>query len=399
MEFKIKKSTLKHVLFIIAPLLVFVLIVGATTIFKSFSKADKEYRYLSLFSEVLALIKTDYVEDVEPGDKFPGAFSGMLGAVDRFSAYLDTRSTEIYDLYRLNRAFTPGIYGVTSSGYFYITDVIPGSSADNIGLKPGDVIKAVNGKSIFGLSYWQMYLSLLSDKKETVEAVIMKSGSSTPEKAMLQTLPLANANGSLVKEIKKNTYHLNLSRIDITTVEKIEKKLKETTIGTQPLKLILDLRKYSGGDLDALIRLTRLFFSEQISLDLKMKNQKEIILLGARPEKDRALNYQAAVIVNESTIMYGELLAVLFKYTKAAKVVGRQTNGFISRLRHIPLTDGSSILLTDGFFLLDGKNPARSGVEPDVSIDKENFADIIDQSVSILERTNTGKIKKKTPKK
>jgi len=393
MPMRMKK--LNKLAFFIVVLFIFFFIFAGKKIFRSFTENKKEYQYLSLFSEVTSLVKTDYVEKVKPGAKFPGAYSAMLGALDKFSAYLDTGKTGIYRLYRQGSAYECGIYGSKISNYFYITGVAKNSTAEAAGLKPGDIIKAVNGKSIYSLSFWEMYLSLLTNKPGTIEIVLLKNRTTKASKINLKTQ--RTGEGPIVKKIEPGILLVDLSRIDRERVTALKRELGEAA-AQHPFKLIIDLRKYNGGDLESFVRLTKLFFNQTIPLTLKLKHKKETFLLGANANE--ALTYHAVVVVNKSTMMYGELLAYLFKTFQtperpaAVTLIGSKTRGFISKLKHIPLDDGSSILLTEGLFLLKGKNPAKTGVTPDVKIKETDAAKIIDRGISIL--TNN---RKKNPDK
>jgi carboxyl-terminal processing protease len=390
-----KLKQLRYIILPVVVLVVFFFVFGGTKIFRSFSRTEKEYQYLALFSEVISLVKSDYVETLQPEEKFPGAFSGMLSSLDEFSAYLDTRQTRLYNLYLQDKACNCGIYGIKYSNYFYITDIAVDSPAEKNGIKPGSIIKAVNGKSIFGQSFWQMYFSLLSEKPETIELVLLKESSTLPYKVKLHTETIKNA--PIIQKIRENIYLLELSRIDEEHLTALNRQLKQIQIqesnpGTKPLKLIIDLRKYRGGDLDAFIRLTELFFAKTtpLTLTLKTKSLEKTFSLGA----DEPLTYHAVVILNQSTMMYGELLANLFQVyqsgdTSVVTLVGSKTRGFISKLRQLSLSDETSILLSEGLFLLNGKNPAQNGVKPDVTIKEEDFATIIDRSISILNKTDT----------
>ncbi len=371
--------------FLVPVLLVFFFILGGTKVFH-FTEAKKEYDYLALFSEMVSLVKSDYVEEVQPGEKFPGAFSRMLGTLDKMSTYLDADQTKIYQLYRQGKACSCGIYGARQYNYFLITDIIPNSPADVQRLKPGDTIRAINGKSIFGKSYWEVYLSLLSGKPETIEILLLQDepGSAAPSKIQLNTVELPS--GVTVKKMGKKTYLVELPRLDTRNAAQLEQELKSETSPPSPLKLIIDLRKYSGGDLEGLLQFTRLFFPSPLSLTLKTKYREEKISLGS----DRPFTYRAVVIINKSTRMYGELLAALFKEygQKHVTLLGNKTKGMISKLGEYPLQDGSSILLTEGVFLIKGKNPAQNGVSPDVKIDDQPSGKILERALALLDETH-----------
>ena len=135
------KRTINRTLPGIILLFVVFFLLGGKKIFLPQQEYKKEYQYLSLFSEVVTLIKTNYVEAVKAHEKFPGAYSAMLGSLDPFSAYLIPEKTANYQAFHSGEYFGCGLYGAKRMGYFYVTDVTPGSPAHKAGLISGDTIK------------------------------------------------------------------------------------------------------------------------------------------------------------------------------------------------------------------------------------------------------------------
>lgn len=348
---------------------------------QSHPETEKEYLYLSLFSEVISLVKTNYVEDVAPPEKFPGAFSAMLSSLDPFSAYLDAAKTGTYRAYLKGQFHCGGIFGAKVRNYFHVTDILPGSPAEKAGIKMGDRIKAVNGESFYSRSFWEMYLALLSTEPRDLQVVLFKKKSRDTKKINIRTELLEPC--AAVKPLQKDLLLVKLSRIDAAAAALLKEKLTAYH-KNKPLKLIIDLRTYCGGDFESFTKITNLFFKDTLLLTLKYKNREEDFLLGSKD----ALEYKAVVIINRSTRMYGELLAAMFKDSgppsnRPAALVGTSTQGFISRLRPIPLQDGSSILLTEGLFLLNDKL-TTSGVDPDIVVKDKESAKILDKCISIL---------------
>jgi carboxyl-terminal processing protease len=370
----ITKKLFKIVLFILVILIFFYLFINGKFFCSSLGKA-KEQKYLSLFSEIATLVKNDYVETVNPKKKFTGAFSSMLAHLDKLSSYLDPEKTRIYKLYEKGILYSTGIYGIKLINYFYITDVVKNSPAEHAGLQAGDIVKSVKGKTIFSLSFWEMYFSLLTEKSENIDLVIFKKGISKPDKIGLKT-KLINCD-TQIKKIKNDVFYIELLKIDKLSV----KLIKERLMNKKSLRLIIDLRKYSGGDFDSFIDITRLFFKKTTSVVIKTKEKEEKVLLGSV----NPLKFKAVIIINQSTIMYSELLAALFKSMNAI-LIGSKTQGFISKLNHISLKDGSSVLITGGIFLLKGKDLRKSEVNPKIELKGKDWKHILDKSLFILEK-------------
>ncbi len=362
---------------------IFFYLSGGKKVFRSLSETKKDYHYLTLFSEVAAKASAYYLEDINPAAEFPAAFAAMLGSLDRTSAYLDPQKTKIYHLYEKGDHYSTGIFGAKSANYFYITDVLKDSPAANAGLGPGDVIRAAQGQSFFSQSYWQMYFSLLSDKVGSVELLVLKKGAKEPILIKLQTEPIRNT--AQVQDLGKGILLVKLPRTDGPTLRYLRQELG----GEKPLKLIIDLRRYAGGDFESFLGIARLFFHENTSqsLTVERKSEKTDVVIGSK----EPLNYKAAVIVNRSTLMYGELLAALFKASEpndspAATLIGSKTPGFISQLKQIPFQDGSSILVPEGLFLRQGKAVAKWGVKPHIELDASEFDKVIAICTRVLEK-------------
>lgn len=390
--------------FVFLPVLLymFLFLDGDTKTLAQHSETEKEYKYLSLFSEVVSLVKTNYVEAVDAASKFPGAFSAMLGSLDPFSAYLDASKAQTYRNYQRGTSCGCGIHGAKVFNYFYITDVDAGSSAEKAGIKPGDTIKAANGESFYAASFWEMYLALMSSEPRTIEVVLFEKNRRDTKKIKLDTRPGESPTTIKPLQKQKDILLVNLIRFDAAAAELLKKRLTRyrSMSRGQPLKLIVDLRKYNGGNFNAFREIVNLFFKKPILLTLKLKDKEEDFLLGAT----ETMKYKAAVILNRSTRMYGELLAALFRNAGApaqrpAVLVGTKTQGFVAKLKSIPMEDNSSILLTEGLFLLDGKSTASNGVSPDIILKDENAGEIMDQCISILtSKTEAGKNDKKKTK-
>jgi carboxyl-terminal processing protease len=335
--------------------------------------SDQKSDYLSLFSEVADIVKTQYVEDVVPEAKFPGAFSSELTSMDRFSAYLDESQSRIYRLVDTGNFCLTGIFGIRKNGYFAITDVMPGLPADRKGIKIGDIIKSINGKNIFSLSFWEMYLNLLSEKPAEIEVEYEKNGSQISEKVFLKTEPLLLS--PRIRPVKKDVFFVALNRFDTQHVN----FLREKMLQTENRKWIIDLRRYSGGDYLSFLELTKIFIHKKMNLRILTKKGTENFVIGS---DDFSAN-RCVFIINGSTILYAELLAQLLKSNQVV-LIGENTPGFSPFLKQFFLSDGSSILLTAGIFNLDSNMLLNSGVKPDFSVQTHDEEKLLPECVRVL---------------
>jgi len=352
---------------------------GSVLFFTAPRDTSTDYKFLSLLAETTSLIDSNYVDAVSPGEKMPGAFDAMLKSLDKLSSYLDAEKTKVYSLFLQGKAAGIGVCGLKLFNFFTLTAVEPGSTADRAGLKKGDIIKAVNGQSLYSLSYWSMAMSLFSVFPQEIELIVLKKNENKPARVNLITEILPP--GKLWQE--KEIVVVSLTKVDAVSVSTLQRNFA----AKKPSPIIFDLRKYVGGDFNSFKAVCRLLFKEN-TLRLKTRKGIEDHRLGSA---DHAL-YRAAVIIDESTILYNELLAALFKKDGHA-LLGIRTSGCASFLQSFPFSDGSSLVLTTGTFAIGSDSVGRIGIEPTIAIKEENMGRVYDIAGDALKKVNDKKEK------
>ncbi len=342
-----------NILFFGFLILFFFFYFGGFKFFRNISESPGDDKYLFLFSEVMNLVKTDYVEELNPLLKYPGAFSSLVSGVDDYSSYLDERKSRTFRLYQQGNYYGIGVYGIKKNNYFYITDIIPDSPALKAGLKIGDIIRYVNGNSLYALSYWDMFLSMISEKSIPFTLICLKKNSEN-----LQTLtinPIFISRTVKFRKLSRDIQLISLMRLDTMSVAQIKARMTEY----KNSKWIIDLRRYSGGDFKSFLEVSNIFVHENVFLSIETKNGKINLLVGS----DNGPGYDCVFIINASTILYSELLAHILKLTNAI-LIGEETSGFVPRLKQFYLDDGTSVVLNTGIYKLMNNPILGTGVKP-----------------------------------
>src|SRR5262249_46482268 len=111
--------------------------VGGLGVHASSSNGDS-YKQMTVYSEVLNRIRTEYVEEPNINTVTSGALHGLLESLDADSSYL---SPTEYKAFKATRADGKAGIGATVSkrfGYAAVVSVIPGGPADKTGINAGD---------------------------------------------------------------------------------------------------------------------------------------------------------------------------------------------------------------------------------------------------------------------
>src|SRR5262249_33320408 len=136
---------LKAIVLSISVIIVIFVVVGGFGVHASSS--DGAYRQLSVYTEVLQRIRTEYVEEPNFQAVTMGALHGLLESLDDHISYLtpaeDNKLKELH-------VDVKGWIGATASkrfGYSAVVSVLPNSPAEKAGLQSGDILESIEGRS------------------------------------------------------------------------------------------------------------------------------------------------------------------------------------------------------------------------------------------------------------
>ncbi len=314
---------------------------------------------------VIQLIKYDYVEEPNPSRTMDGAFRGLIDSLDVLSTYLNPESASKF------RQAGTGDFKETGAvllkayaGFPQVVGLIEGSPAAKAGLKTGDYISIIDGRSTLGFSLIETRLALKSRGTEPVKVKILRQADNlemTLGRASLYAVPASWS------RLEGTAGVLHLPRLTAAAVDAAA-KLLSAELKESGKPLVLDLRNCSEGDNAEAGRLINLFLRADPAGAFLGRQESRTPL--ACPQKPLWDKIPLAVWTNFGTQGAAEIVAAVLQDQKRAKVVGNPTPGLAARLKTVPLQDGSSLLLTTGVFSLSsGKKVWGQGVKPEAGVE------------------------------
>lgn len=110
------------------------------------------YRQLNLFSEAFERVRDNYVRPVDDSELINAAIEGMVSSLDPHSSYMDRKAYSDFQIQIKGEFSGVGIEVTMEGGLIKVISPIDDTPAAKAGLKTGDFIAAIDGKSIQGMA-------------------------------------------------------------------------------------------------------------------------------------------------------------------------------------------------------------------------------------------------------
>jgi carboxyl-terminal processing protease len=328
---------------------------------------DKES--LALFAQALDTVRDDYVdrEALDPKKQTYGAIEGMLGTLgdDGHTRFLTPAERA------QNREGLSGVYegiGVeieNRNDKVVVVSPIEGAPADRAGIEPGDIVVAVNGKSVGDDGISEVVDEIRGPEGTDVKVTILRDGEERVFNLERSEIETQVASWVLIPD--SDVAHVRLSSFSNDSAEKLGQAFEEAR-AAGARRFILDLRNNPGGRLDQAVEMAGDFLPSGSVVYIRKDasgEREEIRVEGGSEPTDAPM----VVLVNEGTASSSEILAGALRDNDRATVIGETTFGTGTVLSEFVLRDGSAILLGVAEWLTpDGDFIRETGIVPDVKV-------------------------------
>jgi carboxyl-terminal processing protease len=321
-----------------------------------------------LLNQAWTAITHNYVEPSEANSTIlnEGAVKGMVQALnDPYSAYLSP------DEYRLTESRLQGTFsgigaqvGLNNANQPVILAPLENSPAVKAGIKTGDVILAVNGKSTQGLSLTETVLLVRGPSGTIVRLLIQHQGEATPVEIDVVRAQISAPD--VTYRMVGNVSYIDISSFSMNTNAQLNSAL-ETVDLKDTTGIILDLRDNPGGLVSGVVDVASHFVKEGVIVTL-VDNKGDRSSQSAHPN-GVFTDLPLVVLVNQYTASASEILSGALQDYHRATIAGNTTLGKGSYDTFFQLSDGSAIYLTIGRWLTpDGLEIEGKGITPDYTL-------------------------------
>ena len=337
---------------------------------------DSIYKYITLWEEVLRLIRGSYVEEVDGRGLMAGALDGVSDALDPFSVYVPASEVESYRAAREIGRRHSGLLVLKERGTAYVAAVDRGSPADLAGFELGDIVAGINGRSSREMPLWELRRQLAAPVGSELRLELVRLDESIEQSLVLAEYDLLPPEFEEVRGVGV----LTIPSFGADTAVQVDAALA----GYEGALLLIDLRGVAGGSVADAYAVAGRFARGELGslLDREERELQSFAGEGGLFAGD------IAVLVDRSSQGAAEVLTAVLQEAVDAELYGEPTFGYAGEVEQIELpNDGGVLELTSAFYTdPDGKRlNRRIRVEQAHRLGALFFAEPEDGSDPVLE--------------
>lgn len=296
-------------------------------------------------------------------------YKGIMESLDDpYSVYYT--SEEYADLMDSSTGAYEGI-GVsiqqnTKTKILTVVRVFQGSGAEEAGMLPKDIIRAVDGRRLNGEEVSEVVTWIKGEPGTTVDVTVYRP--STEEELTLTIERKTIENSTVSYHMKDNQIgYIEVTEFYEKTAEQFEKAVDD--LQSQGMQsLIVDLRNNPGGYVDVVVEMCDYILKEGTIVYTKDRDGNIVNSYSATD--DHELYVPMVVLVNGDSASASEIFSGCMQDYGIATLVGTTTFGKGIVQHVIPLSDGSAVkLTTQKYFTPNGNDIHGVGIEPDVIVE------------------------------
>ena len=291
------------------------------------SQETRDFRIaknLDIFFSLFRELNTFYVDTIDPDKLIKAGIDDMLKTLDPYTVYFPESEADEFAI------MTTGKYGgigslVRPSGdYVVISEVYQGFPADRVGIKPGDILKKVDGTSLKGLSTEKVSERLKGNPGTEINLTIERSGKETDyplkrEKIIMPSVPYWGM-------LDSKTGYIRFTSFTQGCIDDVKTALNSLK-NSNAQQIILDLRGNPGGLLTEAVEIVNLFVAEGNEVVSTKGKEKQFYANYKTTKQPVDEKIPLAIIINRSSASASEIVAGAIQDLDRGIIVGQRSYG------------------------------------------------------------------------
>jgi carboxyl-terminal processing protease len=332
----------KHLTKILAGLAILIASFSFTAFSESYFEVSKN---LDIFATLFRELNIQYVDDVDPGDLMKTGIDAMLESLDPYTNYIPESKMEDYKMMTTGQYGGIGALIQTRKDKVMISEPYEGFGADKAGLRAGDKIIKIDGKSALGKTSDEIREFLLGTPGTTVEITIERPGEEesitkvvTREEVKIKDVPYFGM-------LKNDVGYIRLTGFTESASSEVREAL--TALKAKNAKaIVLDIRGNGGGLLTESVNIVNFFVEKGTPVVYTKGKIKD------RNKPYKALNnpidtdIPLAVLINGGSASASEIVSGSLQDNDRAVILGTRSFGKGLVQNVLPLSYNSKLKIT-----------------------------------------------------
>lgn len=329
-------------------ILVIALVMAAGVFSTSSTNSDFEIsKNLDIFATLYRELNQNYVDELQPGELMKIAIDEMLNSLDPYTVYIPESDIEDF------RFMTTGQYGGIGAliqqqdDKIVITEPYEGFPAQKNGLKAGDMILEINGKSMIGKTVSEVSDLLKGQPASKVELVIQRPGETESRKMDIERTEIKISDIPYSGMVDPRVGYIKLTSFTMNAGNEVKNSFEKLKVENPSMEgLILDLRGNGGGLLSEAVNIANIFVDKG-TLVVQTKGRlsdsnKSYKTLNNAVDK----NIRLAVLTDGYSASASEIVAGFIQDVDRGVIVGQKSYGKGLVQNVLPLTYNTSLKVT-----------------------------------------------------
>lgn len=331
-----------------------------------------------------SLIDSTYYRSQSQKDLKYAAMEGLMASLgDPHTIFLPPVEKQDFDLTTTAQFVGIGCELSPDPGGTKIADIFPGSPAEDAGLKAGDVITAVNGKSVAGTDSTKIVDQIRGPEGSTVLLTVQRPGVKAPLKltAKREAVFIPTVRSKYLAESKVG--YVSVASFSDPTADQFDQAINQM-VAKGMKGLIIDLRGNPGGLLNTALTMLGRFDPNKTAVTMKTKDGGQQI---ATTDSETPYDFKVpiAILINQDSASAAEIFSGVMHDYGLATLIGEHSYGKASVQRLFPLLDGAGVKVTIAHYFLpftpdfsrkidDNGIYVSGGLMPDVKVEEDPTA-------------------------
>lgn len=301
---------------------------------------------IEVYSNVMRQLNLNYVDTIQPVDLTNLAIKTMLASLDPYTIYVPEKDREEFQI------FTRGEYGgigavIQKQGdYVIVTDPYQGFPAQKSGLRAGDKIIKIDGKSANNMSANQVSNLLKGTPGSKIRITIQHFGDTTDTTVAMERQKIKIPNVPYYGVLKNDIGYISLNQFNPNAANDVRNAFLDLKNNHHIKGVILDLRNNGGGLVNEAVNIANIFDKKGTEIVQTIGKLKSNDYTYRTTGKVVDGKIPLAILVNQNTASASEIVSGSMQDLDRAVIIGQRTFGKGLVQNIIPLPYGGEMKVT-----------------------------------------------------